>query len=157
MIQKIITINGKKKLEDEYDNLLKIERPAILQAIEEARAHGDLKENAEYHAAKERQLYIQMRIDDISTKLASSEVVDPSKTKSDKIVFGAHVTILNLDTNEDIKYQIVGEDEANVNEGSVFYLSPIAQALIGKKVDDEVLVRTPKGETEYQIINIEYK
>lgn len=157
MIQNLITINGKKKLELEYNNLLKIERPSVIQAIEEARAHGDLKENAEYHAAKERQSYIQMRIDDISTKLASSEIIDPSKLNTDKIVFGAHVILNNLDTDETIKYQIVGEDEANVSQGSISYLSPLARALIGKKINDEVAVRTPKGETEYQIINIEYK
>ena len=98
-----------------------------------------------------------MRIDDISTKLASSEIIDPSKIKTDKVVFGAHITLTNLDTNDTIKYQIVGEDEANVSQGSISYLSPLARALIGKKIDDEVAVRTPKGETEYQILNIEYR
>jgi len=153
----LITISGKKKLEQEYNNLLKNERPKIITAIEEARAHGDLKENAEYHAAKERQSFIETRIEEISTKLANSEIIDPSKINSDTIKFGATVSLINLDTETLLTYQIVGLDEADVKNKSISYMSPLARALIGKKAGDEISVNTPRGEVNYEVSSVTYK
>jgi transcription elongation factor GreA len=152
----VITLKGKIKLEEELKQLKEKERPKVISAIEEARAHGDLSENAEYHAAKEKQSFIEGRINDISNKLASFEVVDPSKLKLDKVAFGATVKILNLETDKQVVYQIVGQDEADVNKGSVSVMSPIARAMIGKKEEDEFTLKTPKGEVEYEILEIKY-
>ncbi len=151
-----ITTEGKKKLEIELKRLLEVDRPAVIDAIEEARAHGDLSENAEYAAARERQGFIEGRIAELKSKLASLQVLDPSKIKESKIVFGATVTIQNLETGDISKYQIVGPDEADVSKGTISIMSPIARALIGKTEGDDALVNTPKGEMEYEIKKIEY-
>ncbi len=151
-----ITTKGKQKIELELKKLKEIERPSVIRAIEEARAHGDLSENAEYAAAKERQSFIEGRIAELSSKVASLQVVDTSTIKSDKVVFGATITLTNLETNETVKYQLVGEDESDASNGTVSIMSPIARALVGKKEGDVVVVRSPKGETEYEIIKIEY-
>lgn len=151
-----ITVYGKQKIEQELKRLKEQERPAVIKAIEEARAHGDLSENAEYSAAKERQSFIEGRIAELSSKLADVQVIDPSTIKSDKVVFGATITLLNVETNEQVKYQLVGEDEANVSKGKVSIMSPIARAVVGKVKGDTATVRTPKGETEYEIVKIEY-
>jgi transcription elongation factor GreA len=152
----ILTLNGKKKLEEEYQRLLRFERPSVIAAIEEARAHGDLRENAEYHAAKEKQGFVEGRIADISSKLANAEIIDPSTIKESKIVFGATIHLLNVNSDEKIKYQIVGEDEVDISKGKISVMTPIAKALIGKRQGDVVTVNIPKGEVEYEILKIEY-
>jgi transcription elongation factor GreA len=151
-----ITTEGKKKLEIELKRLLEVDRPAVIDAIEEARAHGDLSENAEYAAARERQSFIEGRIAELKSKLPSLQVLDPSQIKESKIVFGATVTIQNLETGDISKYQRVGPDEADVSKGTISIMSPIARALIGKTEGDDTIVNTPKGEMEYEIKKIEY-
>lgn len=152
----LITHNGKKKLEQELKKLIEVERPSVINAIEEARAHGDLSENAEYAAARERQSFIEGRISELSSKLATLQVVNPLEIKETKVVFGATVTIENVTTGDESRYQIVGPDEADVSKGSISIMSPIARALIGKNEGDEIVVNTPRGEAEYEIIKIEY-
>jgi transcription elongation factor GreA len=152
-----MTTRGKALLETELRKLMVEERPSVIKAIEEARAHGDISENAEYEAAKDRQGHIEGRISDIQTKLAMSEVVDPSEIKEDRIVFGAHVKIQDVDTEEVSHYQIVGLDEADVKQGMISVLSPLARALIGKRVGDTATVQSPKGDKEYEVLSFEYK
>jgi transcription elongation factor GreA len=151
-----MTLKGKRKIESDLKNLVEVERPSVIRAIEEARSHGDISENAEFHAAKERQSYIEGKIRELSAKIASSEVIDPSSLKLDKVAFGATVTVLNVESGVKVKYQIVGEDEADVKTGSISIMSPIARALIGKKNGNLVEVNTHRGFIEYEIINIEY-
>ena len=146
-----MTAGGYAALDAELKNLKSVERPAIIQAIAEAREHGDLSENAEYHAAKEKQSFIEGRIVELEDKLSRADVIDLSKVKGDKIVFGATVTIIDVDTEEEATYQIVGEDEAEVKAGKISVSSPIARALIGKEVGDVAVVVTPGGEVEYEI------
>ena len=153
----LMTVNGKKQLEAELKRLKEKERPAIIKAIEEARAHGDLSENAEYHSAKEKQGFIETAIATISSKLADAEVIDPASINDEKVAFGATVTLENTETEETVVYQIVGEDEADVKQGKISIMSPIARALLGKLEGDLALVKKPKGEVEYEIIKIEYK
>lgn len=148
-----MTVRGKILLEIELKRLLHEERPSIIKAIEEARAHGDLSENAEYDAAKERQGMAEFRIADIQGKIASAEAIDPKDIKSNKVVFGATVVIMEVDSEEKFKYQIVGVDEADVKQGRLSVMSPLARALIGKEVGDIVLVRGAKSEKEYEIIS----
>ena len=152
-----ITKNGMHKIQEELDQLVKVEREELKIVISDARDLGDLKENAEYHAAKEKQSIMEGRIAQLQGIIASSEVLDPSLVESEKIVFGATVTILNADTDESIVYQIVGEPESNINEGKISYNSPLGKALIGKEVGDEVIVKAPKGDIEYEVEDIEYK
>ncbi len=151
-----ITVKGKAQLEVELKRLMHEERPAVIKSIEEARAHGDISENAEYDAAKERQSMIEGRIGDIQSKLAGAEVIDTSAIKSDKVVFGATVTLMDVDTEEKSHYQIVGIDEADVKLGKISILSPLARALIGKKEGEIVLVKGPKAEKEYEIVTFEF-
>ena len=151
-----MTPNGKKQLEERLKQLKSVERPQNIAAIEEARNHGDLSENAEYDAAKERQLQISTQIQEIEHKLSLAHVIDPSSIDSDKIVFGATVTLRNLENDKEATYTIVGVDEADLKHGKISIESPIARALIGKQLDDEVKVRTPKGIIEYEVINLEY-
>lgn len=152
-----MTIMGKKKLEEELKQLIQIERPAAIKAIEEARGHGDLSENADYDAAKERQGFVESRITDIQNKIANAEAIDPSSLQSDKIIFGATVDLEDTETGEKVKYQIVGEDEADVKSGKISVFSPLARALIGKKKSDVVEFRSPKGEREYQVLNFHFR
>lgn len=152
-----VTPRGKSLLETELKRLLHEERPAIIKAIEEARAHGDISENAEYESAKERQSMIEGRIAEIQTKLATAEVIDPAQTKSDRVVFGAQVTLLDLDSEDNVTYQIVGMDEADVKKGMISVLSPMARALIGKKVSDTITVQSPKGDKDYEIVSFLFK
>lgn len=152
-----MTQNGKLKLEEELKRLMSVERPENIKAIEEARGHGDLSENADYDAAKERQAFIESRIGDIQTKLANAEVVDPASIQSEKIVFGATVKMMDLDTDKEVTYQIVGEDEADVKNGKISVFSPIARSMIGKAVGDVVEFHSPKGEKEYEILELHYK
>jgi transcription elongation factor GreA len=152
-----LTVRGKKLLEEELRRLLHEERPAVIRAIEEARSHGDISENAEYDSAKERQAIVEGRIQEVQAKVAGAEVIDTSKIVSDRIVFGAVVTVLDLETDEESTYQIVGVDEADVKQGYISILSPLARALIGKKKGDEILVKSPKGDKDYQVINFTFK
>jgi transcription elongation factor GreA len=152
-----LTIRGKAKLDEELKRLIHVERPNVIKAIEEARSHGDISENAEYDAAKERQALIEGRIAEIQGQLAGAEVVDPSQIKSDKIVFGATVDLIDLESDEEVTYQIVGVDEADVKQGKISILSPLARALIGKVTGDNIQVKSPKAEKEYEIKGFLFK
>jgi transcription elongation factor GreA len=152
-----MTFLGKKMLEDELKHLMTVERPTIVKAIEVARGHGDLSENADYSAAKERQGFIEGRIQDINGKLARAQVIDPTSIRSEKVVFGATVVLEETDSGKKITYQIVGVDEADIKSGKVGITSPIARALIGKTAGDEVVVHAPKGQVHYEIVQIQYK
>jgi len=148
---------GKAKLEADLKNLIHVERPSVIKAIEEARAQGDISENAEYDAAKERQGMIEGRIAEIQGKIALAEVIDPSVIKSDRVVFGATVTLNDLEENQNSTYQIVGVDEADVKLGKISILSPLARALIGKKSGEVITVQSPKGDKDYEILKFEFK
>jgi transcription elongation factor GreA len=152
-----MTVRGKALLDAELKKLMLEDRPEVIRAIEEARAHGDISENAEYDAAKERQGMIEGRIGEIQGKIAGAEIINPAEIKSDRVVFGAHVTIVDQETEEKSKYQIVGVDEADVKKGMISILSPLARALIGKKVGDAVVVQSPKGDKDFEILAFEYK
>lgn len=152
-----LTVKGKEKLETELQHLLHVEKPRIIKSIEVARAHGDLSENADYDAAKQQQGLNEARITDIQSKLAQSEVIDPSKITSDYIVFGAVCTLKDLVTDKTVTYQIVGEDEADIKSGSISIFSPLAKALIGKNKADIVEIKTPKGEKDYEVIKFKFK
>lgn len=152
-----ITAKGKEQLNEELKKLLSEDRPAVVKAIEEARDHGDLKENAEYHAAKERQGFIEARIKHLKAVIASAQVIDPAELNYEHIVFGATVELVDIDSEEEKTYQIVGEDEADIAKGKISINSPLARALIGKHEGDEVDVRTPKGKTSYEVGKIQYK
>jgi transcription elongation factor GreA len=152
-----MTIHGKKKLEEELKILLTVERPMVIQAIEVARGHGDLSENADYSAAKERQGFIEGRIMEINSKLARAQVIDPSTIQSETIVFGATVEVLEIETDKKHTFQIVGVDEADIKAGKIGITSPIARALIGKREGDEVVVNAPKGQLTYEVISIRYE
>ena len=152
-----MTVAGEKKLREELQHLKAVVRPSISAAIAEARAHGDLRENAEYHAAREQQSFCEGRITEIERKLADSEVIDITRIPhSGKVIFGATVTLFNLETEEKVKYQIVGEDEANVSAGRISVVSPIARAVMGRHEGDEIVVRAPAGEIEYEIDSVEH-
>jgi transcription elongation factor GreA len=151
-----MTVLGKKALDEELKQLMTVERPAVVKAIEIARGHGDLSENADYSAAKERQGFIEGRIQDINGKLARAQIIDPSTIKSDKVVFGATVVLEEQETSKKVQYQIVGVDEADIKNGKVGITSPIARALIGKAQGDEVVVNAPRGEIRYDVIKISY-
>ncbi len=155
------TVEKMPMLQEGYEKLsvelkrLKAERPLIVDAIEEARAHGDLSENAEYHAAKERQGQIEASISDIEDKLSRAQIIDPKEMSGDKVVFGATVTLLDED-DKPIKYQIVGQTEADANVGRISYNSPLGRALIGRKADDEVEVTVPSGDRYYVVSKVEF-
>lgn len=151
-----MTTVGKKILEDELDQLIKVEREKIKHAISEARALGDLKENAEYHSAKEKQALIEGRVGELQHKLANCVCIDVSTLQSDKVVFGATVTLLDVEKDKAVTYQIVGVEEANVKAGKISYKGPMGQALIGKEVGDTVTVKAPKGEIEYELEEIRF-
>lgn len=152
-----MTSAGYKALEEEIKFLKTVERPRIVKAISEARAHGDLSENAEYHAAKEQQGMNEARVAELEDKLARADVIDVSKLKGKDVMFGATVTLVDEDTDEEARYQIVGEMEADVKEGRISITSPIARALIGKTVGDSVEVATPGGGKSYEILKVRFK
>jgi len=152
-----MTVTGKKLLDDELKQLMTVDRPTIVKAIEVARGHGDLSENADYSAAKERQGFIEGRIGYINGQLARAQVIDPASINSEKIVFGATVLLEEQESSKKMKYQIVGVDEADIKNGKVGITSPIARALIGKAQGDEVIVHAPKGEIRYDILQIKYE
>ena len=151
-----ITSDGKLKVEEELKSLKTTERPRIINAIAEARAHGDLSENAEYHAAKEEQAHNETRIMELEDLLSKADVIDPSKLSGEDIKFGAKVILIDLDTDEEAKYQIVGDVESDFKEKKISISSPIAKALIGKTVGDEVEVNTPGGGKNYEIVKVSY-
>ncbi len=152
-----MTVLGKRLLEDELKQLMTVDRPTVIKAIEVARGHGDLSENADYSAAKERQGFIEGRIQHINGTLARAQVIDPSQIKSEKIVFGAKVELSEGESGKEITYQIVGVDEADVKNGKIGITSPIARALIGKSEGDEVIVHAPKGQIRYEVVSIQYE
>ncbi|MGQ7246515.1 transcription elongation factor GreA [Halomonas sp. V046] len=152
-----MTVAGEQRLRKELDGLKSESRPRVIAAIAEAREHGDLKENAEYHAAREEQGFIEGRIQEIEGKLSNAQVIDVTKLpKTGKVIFGVTVELLNLDTDEEVTYRIVGEDEADIKHRRISVTSPIARALIGKEEGEVVLVRTPGGEVEYEISGVEH-
>lgn len=151
-----MTLGGHAALEAELKQLKNVDRGEIIQAISVAREHGDLKENAEYHAAKEKQGFIEGRIQELETKMALAQVIDVSKMSGDTVKFGATVKVVNVDTDAEVSYQIVGEDEANVKHGKISITSPIARAMIGKEVGDEIEVMAPGGTKGYEILDVSY-
>ncbi|HEC74358.1 MAG TPA: transcription elongation factor GreA [Methylophaga aminisulfidivorans] len=153
-----ITIHGADALQDELKHLKSVARPEVVAAISEARAHGDLKENAEYHAAKEQQSFIEGRIQELEGVLSNAQIIDPATlTKDGRVVFGVTVKLLNIDTDEEVKYQIVGDYESDIKLNRISVSSPIARALIGKEVDDVATVQAPGGNIEYEIIDVSYE
>ncbi|ODR95153.1 transcription elongation factor GreA [Methyloceanibacter stevinii] len=152
-----MTAEGYTSLEAEIKNLKTAERPRIIKLIAEARSHGDLSENAEYHAAKELQGITEARIADLEDKLSRADIIDVSKLKGDQVMFGATVTLIDEDTEDKVKYRIVGEVEGNVKEGKISITSPIARALLGKRKNDVVEVSTPGGGKSYEIVKVEFK
>ena len=152
-----MTVHGAQKLREELQNLKTKARPDVIQAIAEARALGDLKENAEYHAAREQQSFIEGRIVEVEGKLADAEIIDITKINAGgKVVFGATVDLMNIETNEEVVYKIVGSDEADVKSNKVSISSPIARALIGKEEGDVAVVQAPRGNKEYEILEVKY-
>ena len=152
-----LTIRGAEKLRHELNHLKFVERPRVVAAIAEARAHGDLKENAEYHAAKEQQGFIEGRIKDVESKLGNAQIIDVTTLPANgKVVFGATVKLADEDSGEEVTYQLVGEDEANIKEGLISISSPIARALIGKQEGDVATVKAPGGTKEYEIVDVQY-
>lgn len=152
-----MTLRGAEKLREELEHLKSVRRPEIIAAIADAREHGDLKENAEYHAAREQQGFCEGRIKDIEGKLSNAQVIDVTRLPNNgRVIFGATVTILNLDSEEEQTYRIVGDDEADIKQNLISVNSPIARGLIGKEAEDVVVIKTPGGEVEYEIVKVEY-
>lgn len=152
-----MTVRGAALLREELDFLKNVRRPQIIDAIAEAREHGDLKENAEYHAAREQQGFCEGRIQEIEGKLGNAQIIDVTKmVNNGKVIFGATVGLVNVETDEEITYKIVGDDEANIKEGLISVNSPIARGLIGKEVDDTANIKTPGGNVEFDIISVDY-
>ena len=152
-----MTPEGHLRMREELNQLRSVERPAIIQAIATAREHGDLSENAEYHAARERQSFIEGRVKEIENKLARAEIIDPSKLAGDRVAFGATIKVQNTETEEESIYRILGADEADINQGILGVTSPLARGLLGKEVGDEVKVRMPGGERTYEILEVSFK
>ena len=152
-----ITVNGLKKLKLELEDLKNVQRPKVVEAIAEARSHGDLKENAEYHAAKEQQGLIEGRVLKINDLIARANVIDVTKIDNEgKVIFGSTISVQDLDTKKEISYRLVGQDEADISKNLIFYKSPIGRALIGKNKNDLVSVQTPSGERNFEIKDVKY-
>ena len=157
MQKDVMTVEGEAALRTELEHLIKVVRPGIIESIATAREHGDLKENAEYHAAREQQSFAEGRIQAIEGKLSHSQVIDISKIpQGDRVIFGSTVTMTNMDTDAKVTYRIVGDDEASVKEGKISYQSPIARAMISKEIGDVVVVKAPSGDVEYEIDDVVY-
>jgi len=157
MVQYPMTANGAAKLRSELEQLKTVTRPEIVKAIAEAREHGDLKENAEYHAAREQQGFCEGRIQDIEAKLSNAQIIDITNIKNNgKVIFGSTITIVNVDTDAEVSYKIVGDDEANIKINLISVSSPIARGLIGKMLNDEISIVTPGGTIDYEIISVQY-
>lgn len=153
-----MTMRGAERLREELNELKGVARPRVIAAIAEARAHGDLKENAEYHAAREQQGFIEGRIQEIEGKLSNAQIIDPTALNAGgKVVFGATVTLVEMDTEDEVTYQIVGEDEADIKQGRISVTSPVARALIGKEEGDIASVQAPGGLREYEIVEVRYE
>ena len=152
-----ITVNGLKNLKTELEDLKNVQRPKVVEAIAEARSHGDLKENAEYHAAKEQQALIESRVLTINDIIARANVIDVTKIDNDgKVIFGSTVKLLDMETNKKIIYKLVGQDEADIQKNLIFFKSPIGKALIGKNKSEMISVNTPSGEKNFEILDVEY-
>jgi len=155
MVERIpMSRQGNKRMREELDHLERVERHEVVKAIEVARAHGDLSENAEYHAAKERQSMIEGRIMELKDKLGRAEVIDCSSVSTDRVVFGTVVTLLDLETEEEITYQLLGPEESDVKNGIISVASPLGRSMLGKEVGDEVIAKTPGGVREFEVIDI---
>lgn len=153
-----LTVQGAEKLRAELDQLKTVARPKVIEAIAEARAHGDLKENAEYHAAREQQSFIEGRIKELEAKLSNAEIIDVTKVNAGgRCVFGATVALVDVESGDEVTYKIVGDDEADIKEKLISISSPIARALIGKQVDDIAIVQAPGGTREYEIVDVRYE
>lgn len=152
-----ITPDGYARLRDELHNLRSVQRPAVIQAIATAREHGDLKENAEYHAARDKQSFIEGRIKQLEHNLALAEVIDPSKVEGSRVAFGAYVKLSNTQTEEEVTYRILGADESDIAQGTISVTSPLARSLLGKEAGDEVKVRMPGGERTYEVLEVKFK
>ncbi|RTE87480.1 transcription elongation factor GreA [Aliidiomarina sp. B3213] len=152
-----MTVSGAEALRAELKRLKSEERPRIIEAIADAREHGDLKENAEYHAAREQQSFCEGRIQEIEAKLSNAQIIDVTKmAESGRVIFGVTVTVYNTKTDEEVTYRIVGDDEADIKQNLISVNSPIARALIGKSVDDVAVVGTPGGDVEYEVVKVEH-
>lgn len=149
-----ITRTGYEKLSAELRHLKTVERPRVIQAIEEARAHGDLSENAEYDAAKERQAFIEARVNELSYKLNSADVIDPEDLPKDKAVFASRVLLENIDTGEDVEYMLVGPEESDIDKGLISIASPLGKAIVGRKPGDEITLQAPGGKRVYELVEI---
>ena len=152
-----VTPEGFQKIQEELEKLLKVDRPKNIQAIAEARAHGDLSENAEYHAAKERQSFLEGRIQELQAKLAMAEVIDPSKINQSRAAFGAKVKVLDIGADEEYVFILVGAEEADVRQGKISISSPVGRALLGKEVGDSVVIKAPARTMEYEILEITFE
>lgn len=152
-----MTPDGYLRLQEELKRLVRFDRPAVVQSIAEARDHGDLSENAEYEAAKDRQSFIEGRIKELNDKIARAQVINPADLKGNKVVFGATVTLFDPDTGAEVTYQIVGEDEADIKDGKISVTSPVGKALIGHLLDEEVRIKVPSGIKIYEITNIRFE
>lgn len=154
-----MTLRGADKLREELEELKTVRRPRIIASIAEAREHGDLKENAEYHAAREEQGFCEGRIQEIESKLSNAQVIDVTKMANNangRVIFGATVTVLNVDSDEESTYRIVGDDEADFKQNLISINSPMARGLVGKVVDDVAIIKTPGGDVEYEVLNVQY-
>jgi len=152
-----MTLRGAERLREELHELKTVKRPRIIASIAEARGHGDLKENAEYHAAREEQGFCEGRIQEIEAKLSNAQVIDVTQMpKTGRVIFGATVTVLNVDTDEEFTYRIVGDDEADFKQNLISVNSPMARGLVGKEADDVAIIKTPGGDVEYEILKVEY-
>jgi transcription elongation factor GreA len=152
-----MTREGYQRLQEELKRRVRVDRPKVVQDIAEARAHGDLSENAEYDAAKERQGFVEGRIKELNDKIARAQVINPAELDTDKVVFGAKVTLFDVDSGSEVTYQIVGEDEADLKDGKISVTSPVGKALIGHRLDDEVRIKVPSGLKVYEVIDIKYE
>ena len=149
-----MTLEGYKSLEEELQRLKAVERPRIIAAISEARAHGDLSENAEFHAAKERQAFIEARVQELNYKIGHADVIDPTALPRDRAVFASRVLLENIDTGEGVEYQLVGPDESDVQEGRISVSSPLGQAIVGRRPGDEIVLQAPGGKRVYELVQI---
>ncbi|MEJ2182656.1 MAG: transcription elongation factor GreA [Nitrospirota bacterium] len=152
-----MTPEGHRKVKEELERLLKVERPRNVRDIAEARSHGDLSENAEYHAAKERQSFIEGRIQELQQKLARAQVIDPSQLNHDRVAFGATVTLLDLDTDDEVTYTLVGEEEADAKHGRISLSSPVGRSLLGRAVGDEVRIKAPARMLSYEVLDVTFQ
>ena len=149
-----ITKQGYESLKQELEHLKSIERPKNIRDIEEARSHGDLSENAEFHAAKERQAFIESRVSELGYKLSNADIIDPNKISKDRAVFGCLVVLENIDTGEDVEYQLVGPDESDIKGGRISVTSPLGKLIVGKKPGDEIVLQAPGGKRHYELVEI---